>query len=163
VFCLFPSQAFAKRRGWNPIKAGAHVVSSGAKASVAMATVPVKAAVATVTPIKETGEVIIGKESIGKAAGNSGKALLAVPVSAGAALNATTDVAARIDNIPIDATKTVLGLGGKPGNILGDGLTIGQQLSIDFTSAGLLATGNILQGKNPLEAKSCDPSVCYGN
>jgi hypothetical protein len=131
-------------------------VKGAAKATATAATSLGKAVVQPVIvgpqTVLETGKVIIGKESIGKAGSNVKNDFLKVPIYTGQAVNATATAGGDFANLPLVATQTTLGVAGTPGKILGDVLSVPQLAINDGAVTVVSAGGNILQGNNPLQA-----------
>jgi hypothetical protein len=137
---------------FNPVKALTHAASSTVTAASSIGNVVVKTTTAPIKTVAAVGSVAIGKKSPDQALSDTGKALVSIPISMGQAVNKTTTAAQQIADIPVNATVATFGMAGKPGEYVGDFVTLGQQLSIEDSVTPFYAVGDILQGQNPLEA-----------
>lgn len=147
---ISPLAAHAKFNPGKAIKnAGKSVggaVAAAAKAVAQPVVVPVKVAV-------ETAKVITGNESPEQAAKVVKDEIVKIPVKAGEAVNSTATAAQNLSNLPIDAAKAGLAsVAGKPGEIVGDALTVGQRATSEVGVTIAKGVGNLLQGHDPLEA-----------
>lgn len=123
--------------------------ASGVAQVAKAATAPV---VAPATAIAQMPAVVTGKESLEQAGSKSASVLTSAPKGAGQGVGKLADVAADVQNAPLNLVSQGAGaVGGHTGALVGDALTLPTRIQneIDYTSVNALA--DTLQGQNPLQ------------
>jgi len=139
------------------VKKAADGIAGGGQAIVKGTVQVVKVAATPVTVqvevVKQTVKVASGEQTAAGATQAVKDQVAKVPSKLGEGVNNVAKGALLVQNVPVDlVADSARMIGGKPGAIIGDALTLGQQVENVSGYTAVLAVGNTLQGKNPLEA-----------